>query len=202
MQLPSTCHPKGLPPYAPQRRQNAEHVLQARYLTIDQDGNDCAILCVTKPLNIVSMRLSSALLCTFLHCAGLGHRKDFSNNDNRPFEVQWFICVPWNWTITNSTFCPHMYLYVLCESQNKQRLFPYTALTGWFFIIERKCVYCAVRTEHLTFSNSTFCPHAVFMCFVWISEQTAIISLYSINWLVCITETESVYCAVRTGCLG
>jgi hypothetical protein len=41
---------------------------------------------------------------------------------------------------------------------------------------------------------------AVFMCFVWISEQTAIISLYSVNWLVCITETECVYCAVRTGC--
>jgi len=37
------------------------------------------------------------------------------------------------------------------------------------------------------------------MCFVWISEQTAIISLYSINWLVFITETECVYCAVRTG---
>ena len=30
-------------------------------------------------------------------------------------------------------------------------------------------------------NNSTFCPHSVFMCFVWISEQTAIISLYSIN---------------------
>ena len=28
------------------------------------------------------------------------------------------------------------------------------------------------------------------MYFVWISEQTAIISLYSINWLVFITETE------------
>jgi hypothetical protein len=27
----------------------------------------------------------------------------------------------------------------------------------------------------------TFCLHSVFMCFVWISEQTAIISLYSIN---------------------
>ena len=39
----------------------------------------------------------------------------------------------------------------------------------------------------------------VFMCFVWIWEQTAIISLYNINWLVCITETECVYCAVRTG---
>jgi len=36
------------------------------------------------------------------------------------------------------------------------------------------------------------------MCFVWISEQTAIISLYNINWLVYITEMESVYCAVRT----
>jgi hypothetical protein len=51
----------------------------------------------------------------------------------------------------------------------------------------------------LTFTNSTFCPHSVFMCFVWISEQTAIISLYSINWLVFITETECVYCAVRSG---
>ena len=39
------------------------------------------------------------------------------------------------------------------------------------------------------------------MCFVWIWEQTAIISLYSINWLVFITETESFYCAVRTGSL-
>ena len=42
----------------------------------------------------------------------------------------------------------------------------------------------------LTFNNSTFCPQSVFMCFVWISEQTAIISLYNINWLVYITETE------------
>ena len=56
--------------------------------------------------------------------------------------------------------------------------------TGWIFIY-----------------NSTFCPHSVFMCFVWIWEQTAIISVYSINWLVFITETECVYCAVRTGSL-
>jgi len=39
------------------------------------------------------------------------------------------------------------------------------------------------------------------MCSVWISEQTAVISLYSINWLVFITETVCVYCAVRTGYL-
>ena len=43
---------------------------------------------------------------------------------------------------------------------------------------------------------------AVFMCLVWISEQTAIISLYSINSLVCITERKCVYCAVRTGSLN
>jgi hypothetical protein len=40
------------------------------------------------------------------------------------------------------------------------------------------------------------------MCFVWISEQTAIISLYSTNWLVFITETECVYCAVRAESLS
>ena len=56
-----------------------------------------------------------------------------------------------------------------------------------------------ICTTSLTFNNSTFCPHTVFMCFVWIWEQTAIISLYSINWLVFMTERESVYCAVQTG---
>jgi hypothetical protein len=50
----------------------------------------------------------------------------------------------------------------------------------------------------LTSENYTFCPHSVFKCFVRIWEQTAIISLYSINWLVFITETECVYLAVRT----
>jgi len=35
------------------------------------------------------------------------------------------------------------------------------------------------------------------MRFDWISEQTGIISLY-INRMVFVTQTESVYCAVRT----
>jgi hypothetical protein len=34
------------------------------------------------------------------------------------------------------------------------------------------------------FTNPTFCPHSAFMCFVWISEQTAIISLNNINWFL------------------
>jgi hypothetical protein len=66
--------------------------------------------------------------------------------------------------------------------------------------------FTAQRSPHLppglTPTNSTFWPHNVFMCFVWISEQTTIISLYSINWLVFITETECVYCAVRTESLN
>ena len=41
--------------------------------------------------------------------------------------------------------------------------------------------------------------HNAFMCFAWMSEQTAIISLYSIDLSVFITEAESVYCAVRAG---
>ena len=59
-------------------------------------------------------------------------------------------------------------------------------------------IVVTICTTSLTFNNSTFCPHSVFMCFVWISEQTAFISLYNINWLVFIPETKCVYCAVRT----
>ena len=36
----------------------------------------------------------------------------------------------------------------------------------------------------LTLTISTFCPHSLFMCFLRISEQTAIISLHSIKCLV------------------
>jgi len=42
----------------------------------------------------------------------------------------------------------------------------------------------------------------VFMCFVFIWEQTATCASYSINWLVFITEMKSVYSAVRTGSLN
>ena len=59
-----------------------------------------------------------------------------------------------------------------------------------------------ICTASLTFNNSTFYPHSVFKCFMWISEQTDIISLYIINWLVFVTETVCVYCAVRTGYLN
>ena len=78
----------------------------------------------------------------------------------------------WSWTITHKPVQPsghYMYLPVV-----------------------------TISTTNITFNNSTFCPHTVFMCFVWIWEQTAIISLYSIDWLVFITEMVCVYCAVRS----
>ena len=40
------------------------------------------------------------------------------------------------------------------------------------------------------------------MSFVWICEQTAFYSLYSVNWWVLITQTECVYCAVRAECVN
>ena len=49
----------------------------------------------------------------------------------------------------------------------------------------------------LTFTNSTFSPHSEFMRCVWISEQTAIISLFNINHVVFIIETGCVYCEAR-----
>jgi hypothetical protein len=55
-------------------------------------------------------------------------------------------------------------------------------------IIQFNWLVSVTDTECLL--RGTFCPHNVFMCFVWIWEQTAIISLYSINWLVFITKTE------------
>ena len=84
-----------------------------------------------------------------------------------------------------------VYLCVLCGSENKQRLFPYTALTDWFYNWDGMCLLRG--TDWVFIYNSTFCPHSVFICFVWICEQTAIISLYNINWLVFITETECVH---------
>jgi hypothetical protein len=67
-------------------------------------------------------------------------------------------------------------------------------------ILPRFRDHVSVPSSTLRFSskNSTFCPHSVFMYSIRIPEQTAIISLYSINWLVSVTETECVYCAVRT----
>jgi hypothetical protein len=51
-------------------------------------------------------------------------------------------------------------------------------------------IHCNEQTKRLLhFSPGCILGNATSLCFVWISEQTAIIFLYSVNWLVCITET-------------
>jgi hypothetical protein len=59
-----------------------------------------------------------------------------------------------------------------------------------------------ICTTSLTFTNSTFCPHSCIYVFCVDLRTNSDNSLYSINWLVFITEMECVYCAVRTECLN
>jgi hypothetical protein len=61
---------------------------------------------------------------------------------------------------------------------------------------------CLLSFQSPVFMYRQVCPHTVFNCSVWISEQTAVISLYNINWLVFVTKTECVYCTVQAGCLN
>ena len=98
-------------------------------------------------------------------------------------------------TLSNSSFCPQSVFMCFVWIWEKTAIISLYRIYWLDFIIETEFVYCAVRTgslytSSLTFSNSTFCPHSVFVCFVWIWEQTVIISLYNINWLVFIIETE------------
>ena len=69
------------------------------------------------------------------------------------------------------------------------------------FITEMKSVYSAVRTGSLNkavfassvkvnIATTVRSAHTVFMCFVFIWEQTATCATYSINWLVFITEMK------------
>jgi len=151
---------------------------------------------------------------------------------------------------------PTHYIFVLCGSKNKQLLFPYITLIDGFYkrdltlysqvvtirTISLTCnnaTFCShsefmcfiwiwvqtaiiseysmkylvynldlllyspvvtICTTSLTIANSTSCQHTVFMCFVWTWEKPVVISLYSINWLLLITEMNRVYCAVRTEC--
>ena len=67
------------------------------------------------------------------------------------------------------------------------------------YLHELKCNERLNVLPALSFTIPRSAHTAVFIYFVWIWKQTAIISLYNINWLVCITETECVYCEVRTG---
>ena len=81
----------------------------------------------------------------------------------------------------------------LCHLQHK--------LIG-FYNPDEKCLQ---RGTDWVFKKSGLrfvCKGLIFMCFVFIWEQTATCATYSIHWLVFITEMKSVYSAVRTGSLN
>jgi hypothetical protein len=116
-----------------------------------------------------------------------------------------------NPAITRRSTCCNIQARTICPNpvQFSAPIIPLNITNRLVCITEMHCVLCEVRTDmnvsslrcntlkpsghymyrtvvttrtaSLTFNSSTFCPHSVFMCFVWISEQTAIISLYSIN---------------------
>ena len=128
-----------------------------------------------------------------------------------------FMCFVWIWEQTAIISLYSIDLLVFITETECV----YCAVRSTFYVLPTQCVYvfCVdLRTnsdyftvQHwlLGFCNrdgvclvrGTFCSHSVFMCFVWIWEQTSIIPLYSVDWLVFVTETECVYCAVRTECL-
>jgi len=87
----------------------------------------------------------------------------------RQFNIQHFYVLP--------THC----IYVFCVDLSTNN--HYTTLADWFYIRDLTLYSPGVTiyTTSLTFNNSTFGPQTVFMGVVWISEKTAIVSLFNIN---------------------
>ena len=71
-----------------------------------------------------------------------------------------------------------------------------------FYNRDEKCLLRGTDWEFKYNGLRFICKGLIFICFVFIWEQTATCATYSINWLVFITEMKSVYCAVRTGNLN
>jgi hypothetical protein len=103
-------------------------------------------------------------------------------------------------TFNNSTICPHSdfrcFVWIW-----KQTIFYFTIqnqLNGF-----NNCDlnnFSQVVTICTIISTKNICmyfPHSVLMCFVSISEQTALISQYSSNWLSCITKADGVFFEVQ-----
>jgi len=55
---------------------------------------------------------------------------------------------------------------------------------------------------HFNFQNHTFFPHSVFVCFIWFSQHTTIVSLYSVNELVFVMDMEYVLCEIGPSLYG
>jgi hypothetical protein len=86
---------------------------------------------------------------------------------------------------------PTQRICVLCGSQNKHRLFPYTALIDLFLWDGFKPLKpSGYYTYHQVWHSQFYVLPTECICFVWIWEKKRLYSLYSIKCLVFITETE------------
>jgi len=85
-------------------------------------------------------------------------------------------------------------MHCLLSSLNVQTTLPITS----------KAQALVYLPADLTFTNYTFCPHSVLLCFVWVSEQTAIffLSLNSFSQQNFRAEMDSVFCSVRAESLN
>jgi hypothetical protein len=162
-------------------------------LELEQDGFQIFVPIETTSLVLMSLPINySIILLIFALSNLLFVRKIF--NPLQPSGHYMYRTVVTICTAERSLYVPQSghYMYrtavTICTAQWSL----YVPHSGHYMYRTVVTIY----TASLTLNNSTFCPHSVFMCFVWISEQRAIISMYSINWLVRITETQCVYCAV------
>jgi len=56
--------------------------------------------------------------------------------------------------------------------------------------------------HHQLNSQQLYALPTLYLCFVFIWEQSATRTTYNINYLVFVTKMKSVYCAVRNGSLN
>ena len=122
-------------------------------------------------------------------------------SQNKPiislYSTDWLVliteteCVYW---AVRSTFyvLPTHCIYVFCVDLRTNS--DYFTVQHWLVGFYNWDGVCLLRGTFYILRSA----HTLYLCFVWIWEQTAIISLYSINWLVFITETECVYWVVRS----
>ena len=101
------------------------------------------------------------------------------------------ICTTCSNIQNSSTFCPHSVFVFCVDLRTNSNYFTVQHWLIGFYNRDGVCLLCGMF--YILRS-----AHNVFMCFVWIWEQTPIISLYSTDWLVFTTKTVCVYCAVRS----
>ena len=137
-------------------------------------------------LGITTVGLPACLFLTL--CIGPWHARSAAASDSFSGHVHHFQHQCSNfWEAAIVKEC--LYCLAFCAEVNSSHCLWLSEL-AWALAVflTLQCQVVTICTAGWTLCYSTFCPHSVFICFVWIWEQTAIVSLYSINWLIFITE--------------